>query len=287
MPVRLQDFHGMPALVLERPDGARAVVLLHGGHVVSWRAAGAPQEQLYLSPASLFADDKAVRGGVPVIFPQFADRGPFVRHGFARTRRWQRLPGSAGVDAADPQLRLRLCDDAATRALWPHAFTLDLTVRLGRDTLGIDLVCTNTGSAAWTFTAALHTYLAVRDVAQLQLHGLSGLVCDDRVSGANRVQDESPLRISGEVDRVYADVPGPLQLEAPEPAGLRRREIAQQGFTDVVVWNPGAARCAALPDMPADGYHHMLCVEAACINRPVTLAGGQSWTGTQTLRAAG
>jgi glucose-6-phosphate 1-epimerase len=39
--------------------------------------------------------------------------------------------------------------------------------------------------------------------------------------------------------------------------------------------------------MPADGYRHMLCVEAACINRPVTLAGGQSWTGTQTLRAAG
>jgi glucose-6-phosphate 1-epimerase len=287
MPVSPQVFHGMPALVLERPDGARAVGLLHGGHIVSWRAAGSSQEQLYLSPQSLFADDKAIRGGVPVIFPQFADRGPFVRHGFARTRRWQLLPGSTSVDAADPQLSLRLSDDAATRALWPHAFTLDLTVRLGRDTLGIDLVCTNTGSAAWAFTAALHTYLAVHDLAQLQLHGLSGLACDDRVSGANGVRDASPLRIAGEVDRVYADVPGPLQLEAREPAGLRRREIAQQGFTDVVVWNPGAARCAALPDMPADGYRHMLCVEAACVNRPVTLAQGQSWTGTQTLHAAG
>jgi hypothetical protein len=27
-------------------------------------------------------------------------------------------------------------------------------------------------------------------------------------------------------------------------------------------------------------------VEAACINCPVTLAGGQAWTGTQTLVAA-
>ena len=275
----------MPAVVLERPDGAQAVVLLHGGHVVSWHAAGAPQEQLYLSPRSLFADDTAIRGGVPVIFPQFADRGPFVRHGFARNRRWQLYGGAVRGDAADPQVTLRLNDDATTRALWPHAFTLDLTVRLGRNTLDIDLACTNAGSAAWAFTAALHTYLAVHDVAQLQLHGLSGLACDDRVAGAHRVQDAQPLRIAGEVDRVYADVPGPLQVEAPEPAGWRVREIAQQGFTDVVVWNPGAARCAALPDMPADGYRHMLCVEAARITRPVTLAAGQSWTGTQTLRA--
>jgi len=35
--------------------------------------------------------------------------------------------------------------------------------------------------------------------------------------------------------------------------------------------------------MPDEGYRHMLCVEAACIDEPVTLAPGASWTGWQQL----
>ncbi|MEP6968819.1 MAG: D-hexose-6-phosphate mutarotase [Betaproteobacteria bacterium] len=283
MSVSLQDFHGVPALLLRAPDGARAIVTLHGGHVVSWRAAGSDQELLYLSPASLFADDKAIRGGVPVIFPQFSDRGPLVRHGFARTSRWHARSGSAGTDDGQTQLVLRLTDDAASRSLWPHTFALDLTLRVSGNTLDIALTCTNTGASDWAFTAALHSYLAVHDVAQVRLLGLSLCRYEDHVDGGYQLQDAQPVRFAGEIDRVYADVPRALQLQAPGPAGLRRFDIAQRGFTDVVVWNPGAARCAALVDMPADGYRQMLCVESASVTHPVVLAGGQSWTGGQTL----
>lgn len=284
MTVSRETFHGLPALVLRAADGARAVVSLHGGHVVSWRAAGSDVEQLYLSPASLFADGKAIRGGVPVIFPQFSDRGPLVRHGFARTTCWQMMPGDAAGNAAPAQVVLGLTDSAATLAQWPHAFALALCVRLGGNTLTMALTCTNTGSSAWTFTAALHTYLAVHDLAQVRLHGLAGRRFDDRVDAAWRVQGDPPLQIDGEVDRVYAGVTDSLRLDDPAAKGRRSVEIGQQGFTDVVVWNPGATRCAALADMPADGYRHMVCVESACITSPVVLAAGQSWTASQTLR---
>ncbi|MCH5754687.1 hypothetical protein MMA59_22970, partial [Salmonella enterica] len=61
---------------LTAPDGATATMSLNGGHLLSWQPAGAP-EQLYLSPRSEYASGKkAIRGGVPVIFPQFSDRGP-------------------------------------------------------------------------------------------------------------------------------------------------------------------------------------------------------------------
>ena len=88
---------GLDAVELRASDGASAVVTLHGAQVVSWRAAGTGGEQLYLSPRSAYADGTAIRGGVPVVFPQFSDRGPLVRHGFARSRPWrllhaQRLP---------------------------------------------------------------------------------------------------------------------------------------------------------------------------------------------------
>ncbi len=286
MTVNPEPFHGLPALVLRASDGAQAVVTLQGGHVVSWRAAGSDVEQLYLSPASLFADGKAIRGGVPVIFPQFSDRGPFMRHGFARTMRWQPLPGDAQGDGASAQVLLGLTDDAASLEQWPHAFALALRVRVAGDTLTMELTCTNTGTSAWTFTAALHTYLAVHEVAQVRLHGLAGVPFDDRVDAAWRVQGDPPLQIDGEVDRVYAGVTDTVRLEDPSVTGKRSVKIAQQGFTDVVLWNPGATRCAALTDMPADGYQHMLCVEAACITDPVMLSAGQSWSASQTLTLA-
>ncbi len=38
---------GQPAVHVQAPDGAQAIVLLHGGQVVSWIPAGG-REQLYL-----------------------------------------------------------------------------------------------------------------------------------------------------------------------------------------------------------------------------------------------
>ena len=73
---------------LTAPDGASATIALHGGHVLSWKPTGGA-EQLYLSPRSEYVPGKAIRGGVPVCFPQFAERGPLPKHGFARTLPWE------------------------------------------------------------------------------------------------------------------------------------------------------------------------------------------------------
>ena len=85
---REATYQGLPAIELTLPDGSAAVVLLHGAHVLSWQAGGWG-EQLYLSPKAVAAEGKAVRGGIPVIFPQFEQRGPdrsLPRHGLSRTR---------------------------------------------------------------------------------------------------------------------------------------------------------------------------------------------------------
>jgi glucose-6-phosphate 1-epimerase len=62
-------------------------------------------------------------------------------------------------------------------------------------------------------------------------------------------------------------------------------EISQSAScSETVVWNPGAVLGAKLADMPADGFRHMLCVEAARIDEPVLLAPGAQWQGWQQLR---
>jgi glucose-6-phosphate 1-epimerase len=38
--------------------------------------------------------------------------------------------------------------------------------------------------------------------------------------------------------------------------------------------------------MPDDDYLRMLCIEAAVIDKPVSLQAGETWTGRQTLVAS-
>ena len=68
-------------VVVTAADGARFEAYLHGAHVTSWCAAGDGSDRLFLSSAARFEDGLAIRGGIPVCFPQFADQGPLPMHG--------------------------------------------------------------------------------------------------------------------------------------------------------------------------------------------------------------
>jgi glucose-6-phosphate 1-epimerase len=278
-------FQGQPALGLLAPDGARATVLLHGAHLVSWIPAGG-EEQLYLSPTAKYGLGASVRGGVPVIFPQFNQRGPdagLPRHGLVRTRSWEatesvRRDGHAiGV--------LRITDDLATRVHWPQGFEAELTVSLAGKVIDIELAIVNTGETTFDFTAALHTYLRCNDAMKLQLEGLQGRDFEDAMAGGpvgevSGQQWGDVLTLVGPIDRIYHDVERPLTLRELG----RKTSIAMRGFDDVVVWNPGPEGAAQLPDMPPDDWLQMLCVEAARVREPVRLAPGQEWAGMQSLR---
>jgi glucose-6-phosphate 1-epimerase len=273
---RQAEFNGQPAVVLESPDGARATVLLHGAHVVSWIPAGG-EEQLYLSPTSRYGEGQSVRGGVPVIFPQFSNRGTLPRHGLARTREWQL--DEALVRGQHAQAVLRFAADAETRKHWPHEFTAELTVSVGGRQIDIELAVTNTGDTPFEFTAALHTYLRTADVLKVQLEGLQGVHYEDSLTGQWQQQWGDVMTVATEVDRIYRDVSRTLTVREMG----RRLDIDASGFPDAVVWNPGAEKCAQLTDMPAADWRNMLCVEAARIIEPALLPPGEEWSGMQTL----
>lgn len=269
-------FRGQPAVQLEWADGASCTVALHGAHVLSWRTADGV-ERLYLSPEAVFDGRTAIRGGVPICWPQFNQRGPLAKHGFARNLPWQ-------VEATDPaapaDLVFSLRDDEATRAVWPHAFQATLRVSVSADALRIAFAVRNTGATPWSFTAALHSYLAVVEIADARLEGLQGAARWDAVRDVRQVEAADALRFESEFDSVYAAAPQALRLV--QPSGTLT--LAQSAScTETVVWNPGAALSAKLADMPDDGYRHMLCVEAACIDTPVTLDAGAEWQGWQQL----
>ena len=104
------EYGQLPAMLLRAPDGAEATITLYGAHLVSWRPARsagrerqpgeAGPERLFMSSLSALDGSRAIRGGVPVIFPQFAERGEGMRHGFARVSTWRVLDSGEQDGAA-------------------------------------------------------------------------------------------------------------------------------------------------------------------------------------------
>lgn len=265
-----------PPLRATGADGATIEAHVHGAHLVRWSPAGESGNRLFLSSASAYRRGVAIRGGVPVIFPQFAAEGPLPKHGFARTMPWK-LQSAQGAT-----LRFAATDTAATRSIWPHAFRAGLEVSAAGREMRITLSLQNPDAMALTFTAALHTYLAVTDIGVTTLSGLQGLRYRDSARGnAIERQGNMLLHFDGEIDRIYFDAPTQLQLQEPQ----RATTIRQQGFRDTVVWNPGPVKAAALADLQPGGERCMVCVEAATIGEPLRLAPGADWAGTQWLIA--
>jgi glucose-6-phosphate 1-epimerase len=260
----------LPALQLRAPGGAEATITLYGAHLVSWNsvagAKSAPQERLFMSSLSALDGSRALRGGVPVIFPQFAERGSGMRHGFARVSTWRVIDSGEQDGAAFAVLGLNQGDlTPQLTAAWLHAFELTLRVSVRDAELAMTLEVRNTGDRPFPFAAALHTYHLVEDVEAVRIDG---------------VQAET-LAITDKLDVVFERIAGPITFDN----GADKLLLQQSGFTDAVVWNPGAADAAALADLEDEEYRRFVCIEPALLGQNMLEPGG-SWRGEYRITPA-
>lgn len=273
---------GLPKLSFSALDGASVEIYLQGAHVTSWIPAGGG-EQLFLSRTARFAPGQAIRGGVPVCWPQFSGEGPLQPHGFARNIPWK-LAGVIAGGNGTATATLRLTDSPATRALWPHPFAGEIAVTVGGQRLRSAFAVTNTGDGDFTFSGALRTYLRLEDVFQTTVEGFAGVPYKNTF--ADRWETPQPERLTGfgpeGAGRVCYGVQKAIVRE-----GARAVSLTNENFPDIVLWNPGVERAARIPDLEAEGYRRMLCIEAGVVGTPVRLSPGQSWRGGQSVEITG
>jgi glucose-6-phosphate 1-epimerase len=125
--------------------------------------------------------------------------------------------------------------------------------------------------------------LAVDHIAQVSLQGQATQPEWDAIKDTHQTCT-GELRFEAEFDRVY-DVNTMKQPTWTLQDGAAFLQISQSPSWDQsVVWNPGADKCAQLNDMPADGYQHMLCVEAARVTSAIQVPPAQTWAGWQLLK---
>ena len=275
---------GLPKV---RISSAEAVgdMYLHGAHVTSWKPRGA-EEVLFVSSQSRWEDGQAIRGGVPVCFPWFADRADNPKapnHGFVRTKAWQLesiVPSGASVTVT-----MVTTSADANRAWWPADFRLLHRVTFGRE-LTHELIVTNTGTTSLRFEEALHTYFDVGHIEQVRVHGLDTVRYLDKTDLNREKIQHGAVDIVSETDRVYLNTPHAIDLE--DRAWRRHIHVAKENSLTTVVWNPWVRKARALPDLGDDEWTQMICIESSNVaDFAVVLAPGQQHTMEAIVGVAG
>ncbi|KAB2003012.1 hypothetical protein ERO13_D11G099000v2 [Gossypium hirsutum] len=281
-----KDWNGVDKIVLRSPRGASARVSLHGGQVTSWRNEQG-EELLFTSSKAIFKPPKAVRGGIPICFPQFGNCGSLEQHGFARNKIWtiDENPPPLGPNDSHAKsfIDLLLKPSEEDLKCWPHSFEFRLRVSLAADgSLALISRIRNVNGKPFSFSFAYHTYLSVSDISEVRIEGLETLDYLDNLCQKERFTEQGDaITFESEVDRVYLSTPNVVAVLDHERK--RTYVIRKDGLPDVVVWNPWEKKSKSMVDFGDDEYKQMLCVDGAVIEKPVTLKPGEEWTGRVEL----
>jgi D-hexose-6-phosphate mutarotase len=235
---------------------SRAEIYLHGAHVTHFKKHDGPP-LLFMSQVSRFVEGQPIRGGIPVILPWFGMREAMVQHGFARVKTWV-VKEFAPANDGSVSVRFRLPDFPEASSYPP--FTAEYVVTVS-DKLKLELLVTNTSpEEPLVFENCLHAYFEVGDINAVSVHGLKGLSYLDKVANfAKKTEKSNSIKIASEVDRIYQNTTGPVELVDPKLG--RKIRVEKQGSRSTVLWNPWVAKAQQMPDFGNDEYLRMVCIE--------------------------
>eukprot|EP00559_Dactyliosolen_fragilissimus_P008829 CAMPEP_0184857216 /NCGR_PEP_ID=MMETSP0580-20130426/2379_1 /TAXON_ID=1118495 /ORGANISM="Dactyliosolen fragilissimus" /LENGTH=318 /DNA_ID=CAMNT_0027352685 /DNA_START=15 /DNA_END=968 /DNA_ORIENTATION=+ len=181
------------------------------------------REILFMSRLAKTDGSKAIRGGVPLVFPQFGQPNKDMpQHGFLRNNVWKVGKVFDEMEEAGCNFTLALKDvvngrGSSSSCLWSKEketemgidCTVTLRVRVAKDQLKCDLIIRNTGSSCFPCQALFHTYFKIAgrkalDKKVCHVKGLGGYSVEDKITGESYIQSESEVvHVDREVDRIY------------------------------------------------------------------------------------
>ncbi|CAF1336416.1 unnamed protein product [Didymodactylos carnosus] len=263
---------------------ASVEILLYGATVVSWNVND--QKILFLSDKASFENGKGIRGGIPVVFPQFGP-GKLPQHGFARTKKWTLGDTNVDKQTGDVTAKFHLHDDEDTLKIWPFTFELTLSITLKANKFEQKLTVINKDDKQFDFTALLHTYFTVSDINKTKISGLRNIDYIDKVDNATLKHETNEyIEFVSETDRVYKNGATNNNLVTIIDNSNQQQfeiQIKTQTFNDFVIWNPWIEKAKNSNDIGEHNYSKFVCVEAGQVSKPVELNSKQTWNASQEI----
>lgn len=263
----------LPLMRVEN-EMATAVISIYAGHVLSYQPRG-EADVLWMSKQAVYDVGKAIRGGIPIIWPWFGAHPTDTKayaHGFARRMMWG-IKETAEDENGRILITLELEDTDETKELWSHDFELTLKIAVGL-ALEVTLNVENKSDVDFTYTAALHSYFKISDIEKISVRGLEGTDYLDQLDGMQRKEQVGPIQFAEETDRIYVD--SEAACEIVDPDLNRVIWVDKRGSQSTVVWNPWIEKAQRMADFGDDEYRTMVCVETTnAASDAVTLAPGE------------
>ncbi|EGZ14811.1 hypothetical protein PHYSODRAFT_505323 [Phytophthora sojae] len=265
---------------LTHPYGSSAEVYHFGAHVKSFHPAMDPKmDVLFMSKESFLDGVNPIRGGIPVVFPNFGSAKGFPSHGFARITNWTLASYKNAADKNSPSVaKFTMESSNSTRKMWPVDFKLEYEVKLYGNELKTALRVRNTNKDPIEFHALLHNYLWVDDATNkgVQVLGLKGVDYYDKVAKVNATETRAYIDFANQTDNVYSNAPNTLHAVIKGVNAVDRT-------TDAVVWNPWADRAKAMEDFGDEEYKNMVAVEPGRVSVKQALPAGQTYTLAESI----
>ena len=180
--------------ITHNASGASCKIHGFGATVISYKTS-AGRECLFLSRDAKLDGSKAIRGGIPLVFPQFGQPDKSMpQHGFLRNNLWCADKSSAydNKDSAGISYTFRLNDAKNGRGgKWDENTDLDVvcvySVKIEAEKMTTSLEIKNTSSKHFNFQTLQHTYYLVEgnaalDASQCYVKGLEGYAVVDKIT---------------------------------------------------------------------------------------------------------
>jgi glucose-6-phosphate 1-epimerase len=246
------------------PNGDSVEILFYGATILSWKVGGGKKEVFWLSSKAKLDGSKAVRGGIPVVFPVFGKvtEGPAAKlpqHGFARSSTWELL-GKTDTESKGVQLDLGLSSDKLTedfQELWPYKFALIYSITLTEGQLETSIQVRNEDDKKFDFNVLLHNYFKIDDVSTVSVEGVSSGEYTDKTTTpiSTSTDSNSKVQLAKVTDRVYKNISSTVTISNGDKPAY---SIERDGLPDVVVWNPWSDAAKGMSDFgPEDGWKTM------------------------------
>ena len=299
LPIDDSVFHTVNLTSIEKVDvleitnkHCHAKLSLFGAHLISFIPNKDRRERLWLSETAVFDKSKAIRGGIPICWPWFADIYPqhqqrenkgqtldspsqYPAHGFVRTQDWK----VTAIEESDSETKIIL--QASRLGMFGFEKSLSAEVEFTfAEKCTVKLRSKNLSSLPQTLTAALHSYFNVGDISVAAIKGIQGKYID-KLQGNLLCDSPSQYHIQEEVDRIHlTDENNPMEtlrlsFKEATSSSIQEMELTQQGHDSVIVWNPWIEKSAKMADMQPEAYKNMLCIETA-ITSPYCLLPGDT-----------
>ncbi|KAG7337017.1 aldose 1-epimerase [Nitzschia inconspicua] len=242
-------------IVTHSASGASCKIHDFGACLISYQT-GAGRECLFVSRDAKMDGSKAIRGGVPLVFPQFGQPDKSMpQHGFLRTNYWTVDESSAfdTKESAGITYTLQLKDAKAARGgIWDEQTMFDCTclyhVMIDGTKLTTTLEIQNTSTKRFSFKhCCIPTILWMGNKLWMDQNATSKVW-------------------KGETDRVYNPPVGKDMVEVTIGVGKGKElKLTAVGTVDgkkkpvsCVVWNPYIEKARGLSDFGDDQYQEMI-----------------------------